>query len=81
MEFDPQLKDKATYSTSIAPNGPQCPLRKGFGSQLVADMVLKLYRLKLLKDLMMRPLLDENGAGAMNGVLNTLQGAVCVQVS
>lgn len=80
MEYDPQLKEKASYSTAFAPNGPQCPLGRGFGTQLVAEMVLKLYRLKLLKDLMLRPLLDETGAGALSGVLNTLQSAVCSEV-
>ena len=80
MEFDPLLREEGTYSTWIAPNGPQCVLGEGFGSDGVGDLVLKLYRVKLLKDVMMRPLLDETGAGALNNVLHSLQGGVCTEV-
>lgn len=80
MEFDPQLREQAAYSASFAPQGPQCAIGEGFGSELVAEMVLKLYRVKLLKDVMMRPLLDETGSGALTGVLHTLTAGVCSEV-
>ena len=81
MEFDPLLREKATYTEWFACKGPQCVLGEGFGSEVAGDLVLKLYRVKLLKDVMMRPLLDETGAGALNNVLHSLQGGVCSEVS
>ena len=82
MEFDPTLRSRPAYREILAksPNGPQCVLGLNFGKFHVTQMVQKLFRIKLLKDVMIRPLLDDTGAAAMNNLLTYLQTTVCTEV-
>lgn len=83
MEFDPTLLSRPSYREIVAksPKGPQCVLGLNFGKYHMPNMVQKLFRVKLLKDLMIRPLLDDTGAAAMNNLLVFLQTNVCTEVS
>jgi hypothetical protein len=82
MEFDPSLRTRPSYRDIIAksPNGPKCVLGLNFGNSDVMPLVKVLYRIKLLKDVMIRPLLDDTGAAAMNNLLISLQTSVCTEV-
>lgn len=82
MEFDPSLRTRPSYReiVSQSPNGPQCVLGLNFGNSDVLPLVKVLYRIKLLKDVMIRPLLDDTGAAAMNNLLISFQTSVCVDV-
>jgi hypothetical protein len=82
MEFDPTLRSRPAYREIIAksPEGPQCVLGLSFGKCHLPLLVQKLFRVKLLKDLMIRPLLDDTGAAAMNNLLIYLQTNVCQEV-
>jgi hypothetical protein len=83
MEFDPSLRSRPSYREIVArsPDGPQCVLGLDFGHPRVHSLIQRLYRVKLLKDLMIRPLLDDSGAAAMINLLACLQSAVCTDVS
>jgi hypothetical protein len=83
MEFDPSLRARPSYREIVArsPDGPQCVLGLNFGNPRVHSHIQRLYRVKLLKDLMIRPLLDDSGAASMNNFLACLQAAVCTDVS
>lgn len=83
MEFDTSLRSRPSYREIVAknPNGPKCVLGLNFGQSNVQPLVQKLYRLKLLKDLMIRPLLDDTGAAAMNNMIINVQTSICNDVS
>lgn len=82
MEFDPSMRGRPLYREIVAknPTGPKCVLGLNFGQPHVQPLVQKLYRLKLLKDLMIRPLLDDVGAAAMNNMINSVQTSICNDV-
>jgi hypothetical protein len=82
MEFDPSLRSRPSYRELISKstNGPKCVLDLDFGNPELVPVVKILYRIKLLKDVMIRPLLDDTGAAAMNNLLISLQTSVCTEV-
>jgi hypothetical protein len=80
---------------SNTPRGPECIVGDNFGcavegtcevddkslhSGCTAEMVTQLFRARLFKDRMIRPLLDDGGAVALNSLLYALQSAVCDQI-
>lgn len=85
MEYDSQLKTSGCY-TSIAayrPGGYRSVLGdqyEGLNEEAIDAMALKLFRLKMVKDRMLRPLLDEPGAAALNHRINQLQCGVFTKV-
>ena len=50
------------------------------GGGRAADLVTKLFRVRLLRDSLIRPLPDESGAAALNTMLCSLQSAVCDEI-
>eukprot|EP00602_Paraphysomonas_sp_CaronLab_P011172 CAMPEP_0185039940 /NCGR_PEP_ID=MMETSP1103-20130426/37396_1 /TAXON_ID=36769 /ORGANISM="Paraphysomonas bandaiensis, Strain Caron Lab Isolate" /LENGTH=924 /DNA_ID=CAMNT_0027579029 /DNA_START=1 /DNA_END=2775 /DNA_ORIENTATION=+ len=82
LEYDPLLQCKASYRADVErlPAGPRCVIGEAFGSSYISGLVLQLHRMKLLKDVMIRPHLDETGAMAMNSMLHNLQATVCTEV-
>mmetsp|Transcript_3864 Transcript_3864/g.6025 ORF Transcript_3864/g.6025 Transcript_3864/m.6025 type:complete len:1008 (-) Transcript_3864:216-3239(-) len=82
LEYDPLLRQKASYREILerSPTGPRCVIGESFGGPHMSSLVVKLFRVKLLKDIMIRPLLDETGAAAMNSMLYNLQSTVCTEV-
>jgi hypothetical protein len=82
MEYDPHLRTSVSYLEVLSrnPNGPSCILGLNFGGGQIAAFVQKLFRVRLLRDEMIRPLLDDTGAAALNSVYNYLQTSVCSEV-
>ena len=76
MEYDRNLRDREPYREFIS---GRARLREAIPlpSAELRDMVHKYFHLKFLKEICVRPLLDEIGASALNSLLTFTASDIC----
>lgn len=79
MEYDPALKEKADFREYLS---GQAKFREVIP---IEDLHLKnnienLFRLKYLRDIMLRPSIDESGASALNSMIQFVTNEICTQI-
>ncbi len=85
-EYDPALKTKGNYKSYLVSDNakPKNALsQQEFyqGNENISKLSLRLFRLKFMKDIMLRPLIDEAGIGAIMNAIMLTTITLCDSVS
>lgn len=77
MQYDPMLNNPADYTSYLSTPLHEVPVSfshlTGTSSTTMKSAIAKLLRVKYFKDIILRPVIDESGVGAMNALISTLQ--------
>jgi len=79
MEYDPQLKAKGNFReflTKVACFKEAVPLR----NNNIRLAIAKLFNLKYLKDIILRPCIDEIGVPALNNLIGQSTNEICTKI-
>ncbi|CAM9777008.1 unnamed protein product, partial [Ectocarpus fasciculatus] len=81
-EYDASLRQKECYKSFLSsPKAhPKLALSSqpfSDGEEMVVYLSLQLFRLKYMKDVMLRPLIDEGGAGALGNLIHATTVELC----
>lgn len=77
MQYDPMLNHPADYTSYLSTPLHEEPVPfahlTSTSPLTMKSAIAKLLRVKYFKDIILRPVIDESGVGAMNALISTLQ--------
>lgn len=84
-EYDAALRHKESYkafllSPAASPKLALSGQSFAEGDDVIAFLATKLFRLRYMKDVMLRPLIDEGGAGALANAVQTTTIELCERI-